>query len=512
MGKLKDKILSQPGIYITYLYIFIMLIIFPYYNTKKFFNLDEDKTNFFVTATTIYIFLLIPVAFNCILNRKKQLKFPKFGFKRIDAIFAAIFLSAVILSTIFSFDIKKSILGLVSRNVSSLCLLLSVAVFFAVRKYGIFSKILLWGWMVGSSIIYIIGIFCACGINFMHLQDGIIQKELYMFLTPLSNIDCNTCYACLALPPIMVMYMICQDSVSQILYGIYIYIGFLFVYFIKTDSVLLTFLISFVILAYFSLENPYWSGRYIQIAGIYIGAKVTVKILLYIFENKLLPFHGTHLLLLSNKALAMNILCLLLLVIIHKWKNGFLRNKISAARKYLVVTAIAVGIFAIFFTIYINIIGERIPENSIFKHLIFTNKTFNGRGFMWKRTFHRYVAASPLRKLFGCGPNCFKNFMGPDGYTLSLGTINDPHNELLQITANLGLIGSIGYFGLLISTLIKSLKNWRKNNLQIVTALTISLFLIQGLVNACAIYHLPLLFIFLGLANGSIQNNTSGTI
>lgn len=502
MDKSTNKIIDWASTNGTSLYILIMLVVFPVFNTQKFFNLDNDKTKFFLVATITYACLMLLAVVKAILNWLKQDNFFLPTFKVTPATFALLLLLAIILSTIFSLNISKSLFGVVSRNVSSLCFLLGIMVFFAVRQYGVFHRLILWGWMAGSAIIYIIGIFCACGINIFHLQDGIIPSELALFLTPLSNTNCNTCYICLALPPIIVLYMTCKDRFSQILYGVYIYAAILFIYLIKTDAALLTIIFGMILLGYFALENPDWAERYVQIAGIYFGAKLTIKILLFFFKKKMLPFKGAALLLMNNEILILDLLCCLLLIVILRWRGGLLREKLAGIRKQLLTAAFATGLLAIICILYTNIMSSHLAEDSIFQRLVLTDKTFNERGYMWRIT-GRALRDAPLgRKLVGCGLNCHTDFLGKNSYFPNGKIFYDPHCEILQMALNIGIIGLIGYFGLLISTLVNAFKNWKKSISQIIAAFTLSLFLIQGLTNACAIYHLPLLFIFLGFANG----------
>lgn len=502
MDKSTNKIIDWVSKTGTTLYILIMLAVFPVFNTQKLFSLDSDKTNFFLVATITYACIMILAVVKAVSNWLKQDDLFLPTFKVTPAAFALLLLLAVILSTIFSLNIRKSLFGLVSRNVSSLCLLLGIMVFFAVRQYGVFNKLILWGWMAGSAIIYIIGIFCACGINFFHIQDGIIPSELALFLTPLSNTNCNTCYVCLALPPILILYMTCKDRFSQILYGVYIYMAILFIYLIKTDAALLTILFGLILLGYFALETPGWAERYVQTVGIYFGAKLTIKVLLFFFEKKMLPFKGASLLFLNNKILLLDLFCFLLLITIQKWHGSLLREKLAGIRKQLLIAAFTAGTLIVLCILYANIMASHLAEDSVFQRLVLTDKTFNERGYMWRIT-GRALADAPLgRKLVGCGLNCHVDFLGENSYFPNGNIFYDPHCELLQMTLNMGLIGLIGYFGLLISTLINALKDWRKSDSQIIIGFTLSLFLIQGLTNACAIYHLPLLFIFLGFANG----------
>ena len=78
--------------------------------------------------------------------------------------------------------------------------------------------------------------------------------------------------------------------------------------------------------------------------------------------------------------------------------------------------------------------------------------------------------------------------------------------------SDMGILGVIGYFGLLLSTLIRALKTWKKNELQVAVALTLCVYLIQGIANEYSIFYLPLLCIFLGLANGSMTKNQNNEV
>ena len=70
------------------------------------------------------------------------------------------------------------------------------------------------------------------------------------------------------------------------------------------------------------------------------------------------------------------------------------------------------------------------------------------------------------------------------------------------MTTDMGQLGLIGYFGILLSTLIKGLRNWKNNAFYIISVLTLPIYLVQALVNEYSIYTLPFLFIFLALING----------
>ena len=67
---------------------------------------------------------------------------------------------------------------------------------------------------------------------------------------------------------------------------------------------------------------------------------------------------------------------------------------------------------------------------------------------------------------------------------------------------DMGVLGLVGYYGMLISTLVRGLRSWKNNAFYLMSVMTVSIYLLQSLANEYSIYTLPFLFIFLALVNG----------
>lgn len=493
---------------ITYIYFIFMLVIFPFVFTNGMFRLHLDKRDAFLVFSAVYLCMLFPSVLVALYDWGNDMYAPK----KPDIIFALILLSALIVSTIFALNPRRALFEVSSRTISGLCVLCAIFIFFAVRQYGKADKILQGAWIAGSSGIYLFGILCACGINVMHIQDGLTSSQLQKYLTPLSNTNYNTCYVCLMLPPVMVMYMICEKRLSRILCGINLYLGFLFIFFIKTDSSIVAILLGFILLGYFALEKDSWAMHYIWTVGIYLCAKLTICTLLRLFPERLYPFHGLFPFLLKNRLVLYEILCYLAFFMIWKWKKEFFRKVLASARKALVIIALSFAFVCIVCIIFANINAKNLTAESFWNFLVIKDSTFTRRGFIWKKTVSLLKTESIGRKLIGNGLNSFWALMR---IVLSLPTnkiYEDPHNEFLQMAVDMGLFGLIGYFGLLFSSLFKGLCNWKKNNFHIITVLTLSVYMIQALANEYSIFTLPLVFIFLGLVNSpQNQKDVCGT-
>lgn len=508
MEKLKALIPAWLGTIATQVYIFSMLVIFPLFYTDGMFRLHLDKRDFLLSFSAVYLCILFPLVMIALYDWGNNMYAPR----KPDTIFALILLPALAISTFFTIMIpRRTFFEMGSRTISGLCFLCCIFIFFAIRQYGKIDKLLLWTWIAGSSGLYLFGILCACGMNVLHIQDGLSPDRRGTFLTPLSNTNYNTCYVCLMLPPIMALYMICKKQFFRILCGINLYLGFLFTFFIKTDSSLIAILLGFILFGYFALEEDSWAMRYIHTLGIYLGAKLTVLILLRLFPDKLFPFHGLHVSLLESRVLICEIICCLAFFFIWKWKGVFFRKKLASARKALVVVIMSLACCCIVCVIFINISTPVLAPDSFWNYLVLNDSTCSGRGYIWIKTLSVIKEESIVRKLFGNGLNSFKALMIITGAVPAEGirgfVFEDPHNEILQMATDMGLLGLIGYFGLLFTSLIKGIHGWRKNNFHIITVLTLSIYMIQALANEYSIFTLPLLCIFLGLVNSKSENN-----
>lgn len=498
MNKLKSYIPEWFTPTVTLLYLLSMLIIFPFFNTEKMFHLFLDKRDYFLVTSIVYLCVMLPQILITLYDWGKD----RFRIKRADLVFALVLLAAFVISTFFSRDLRLTFFQMTSRTVSGLCFLCMLVVFLMVRQYGRLDKLLLWGWSAGSSAIYLCGVLCACGINFFNIQDGLEPGQLATYLTPLSNTNYNTCYVCLMLPAVMAVYLLCREKFTQKICGVNLYMGFLFTLFIKTESASIAIIMGLLLLGYFALVSDKWSARYIQISWIYLGAKLTIRILLLLFGKRLHPFHGLGALLVDYRVLLVETLCYLVFYMIWKKDSKKVREKVMSMRKGIIFAVMAAAGLCIAVVIAVNVNYQAFPKGSLWHGLILKDSTFNGRGYIWIRTMSAVRDESLLRKLFGNGLNSFRMVMQTMGKLPIDNDFADPHNEILQMTMDMGLLGLIGYFGLLGATLTRGIRNWRRNTFHIITILTVVIYMVQALANEYSIYTLPYLFIFLALVNG----------
>ena len=75
----------------------------------------------------------------------------------------------------------------------------------------------------------------------------------------------------------------------------------------------------------------------------------------------------------------------------------------------------------------------------------------------------------------------------------------DAHNELLQILTTMGILGAVGYFGLIIGTIVKSAKSVAAKPVMLLGVIVLFGYLAQALVNNPTVFLTPYLFLMLGM-------------
>lgn len=509
----KEQFSDIAGKYLVSGYLLLMWGIFPAFYTDGLFQITQDKKSFFVWVTAILCIFLclleIRNKFNLIKenNKKRKENTQEKRKPQIDSIFLFVLFCATWLSLYAAINREEAFYGLISRKIGVTVMLCCIAAFLAVRKYGSVDTITVWGMLLGSGFIYVCGILCSCKINFLHIQDQVATPEI--FPTPIGNINFNACYLSLVLPFVMVLFLLCKERFSEIIYAVSIYMGFVFHFFLRTDSAVLMMIASFIVLLYFAVEKKSWREHYMQMTVLYLAAGLTVTFARILIPKHIYSFDG-----IGEKMLRLPVMLPLVIIAVGIWflqkKTGErFWEKLRAIRNIVLCAGIIVIILTIVCFILVNTVFAEQAKKTAWEALLLKDRWFSARGYIWTRTVHEFGKLPLKNKLFGTGLNCFYHLMTPiyrEDMMNRFGAVYyDPHNEFLQVLTAMGIVGVIGYFGLILYTLYRSLRTWKKNENQLITAVTLPVYLLQGLVNSYTIFQLPLLFIFLGLANGCLK-------
>ncbi|MFP3155822.1 O-antigen ligase family protein [Lachnospiraceae bacterium ZAX-1] len=125
----------------------------------------------------------------------------------------------------------------------------------------------------------------------------------------------------------------------------------------------------------------------------------------------------------------------------------------------------------------------------------------SNRGYIWKRTVWEWRELPLIDKLSGVDLNRFPAFINKT-YRTEMPTVLgkvmflDAHNEFLQFLVTTGLLGVVGYFGMLVSSVVRFWKLAKERPILLIGSVTALSYLMQGLVNNPQTFTTPLLFVF----------------
>lgn len=508
MGKKRGKKKKQSenfwvlfGCGATCVYLAVMLGLFPVFYPGHLFGISSVKRMFFLIASGVFLCLMsAPVVARGLAYAKERTKV------KLDVcdIFAAASLLSVALSLAVSLNPKESFAGTTSGKVGALVMGLCILAYFVIKYWARYYDWIIKTAMAASAFIYLCGIFLTCKVDILGMQDGIQEVQKAVFISPLGNVDYNVAYVGLMLSGAMAMFLLGREVIHKYAFMAYLFIGFLDVFCVRTESALVMMAAVFAVLLYFALEREEWLSRYFLIAGLFFGANCTIYLMKLLFKDHMYDFSGTHLLLLRTDVIVMELLLVAALLWLSVKRKAPKKETLTRIRKaYGILLLAGLAAIVVLFVVMNAAFRENPPQN-ILGSLVVVDDTATRRGYAWLRSVELFQKLPLKNQLFGCGLSNFYDFIyptyGEDMLNRFAAVFYEPHNDFLQALVCTGIFGAVSFFGLIAATIVRAVRKRKDQELQLMVILALTSFLVQGLVNTYTIFIVPLLFIVMGMA------------
>ncbi len=335
------------------------------------------------------------------------------------------------------------------------------------------------------------------------------------FISTIGNINACSSYLCMTIPAGMTLYFVAEDKYLKIGSGVFLALGFLAGYCAHSESWLLGMGVSFLVLLWFAMRDFVSMLKFLEICGILWIASVFMKVTVliagilecnsYMYLNFSFDKMQNELLLNGYLLAVEGILIAGVLFFIWSRKKSGKDLPYGMIRKIIFIAVAVVAVIGILLIAAANL-NRSTWEGafSVLERLRLQDSWGSSRGYIWRLTVEAWLDLPLWDKITGYGVNYYHMFIQQYGgaeVTEYFGgaLLVDAHNELMQILTTMGVLGVVGYFGLLISTIVKSAKRVVVRPSLILGVIVVCSYIAQGLVNNPTVFLTPYLFVMLGI-------------
>lgn len=512
--------------WVAYAFAAIMIAIFPLYFQDDYFDIMRSKVNFFQIATGGFLAISILLMIAQIVERslkEKQLVPPERTVPIHVLVLSILFIVVVFISSFMTDYRQEAIWGETGRRTTAIFWMLTVLAFLMLARYLKPGIGLIWLFFFSNIILFLVAAANYWGYDPLGMHAELDSSQLATFVTTIGNINMNVSYDCLIYPIGLVLFYQSREWLSRVIYGIFVVVGCWAVFCTTSDGWIFGIVGGFVLLLWFGMSSLENFKYYCETAVLYLASLLSVQCLT-ILATRQGWSHGWSDLMLPNALSQMQVLHPVLIggllfifavgmvwtiMVTRKGEQELQAEKIDGvlkqARRILFIAIIAV-VAAVIIIMAVATSNPAIAQgNPILQRLVIVDDFGSGRGLIWRVTTTAWADVPFAEKLFGYGPNCFRYMIENSSVAQETSAyfngavLVDSHNEFFYILSTLGILGVIGYFGLMFSYLVRCFKAAKQYPIFVVGVVAIGASLLQGLVNSSQVFSTPLLFIFLGI-------------
>lgn len=497
-------------------YVSLLLAVFLFYNTDRYFSILSDRAWFFRTVTFVMAgALLIERLIRRLLHDgRKKAGVPGGSGDSIrkippEYLFLGAFLLVSAVSTFLSEYQAKAWNGEAGRLQGlSMWILYGVA-FFCVAHCFTPKRRHLYLFFVSGAVAAAWGIcdYMGPGLSWWLLEVKETQKE--MFTSSIGNINTYTAFIAICFS-LSGAYIIHEKQAGENAWAALAFAFFLFSVALVTgrsDNAVVGILAFFLAMP-LAIDDTRQMGRYLTLLGFFIIALPFTGVLSQYTTNPYISGKEGMLLIVSmNEGAApyMVILgCSLISIAISLWVKG------KPMREFKGLWAVFLAVLAVMFAavfIQANLYDLAGRYGAAGKYLKLNDDWGTYRGLCWRLAHESYGRFPLIKKLVGSGPETFGIIMEQEHYQAMVsgcGQIFDsPHNELIQHLFCTGILGSVCYYGFLASCFVKGI---RQNAAKKASAMAILVYTAISLVNISVPITQPYLILLAAWCSGTENN------
>lgn len=497
-------------------FVFALFVLYPLYFQDKYSNMGDAKYDFFKTAYTIFIPVML-LSYVCYLLLKRKV----LSIKAIcqEMVLTDWFMLAYFVACWISYglsDYKDTafwgyegwFMGVMTQTVF-------VLLYFFVSRWFLWHWSYWWFIAVPSAIVFLLGILHRFNVDPLGMYEGLDESIKILFLSTLGQATWYSSYLCIALPIGMACYWYRRELKWSALWGVFLVIAFASVVTQNSDSAFMALGGSFLVFFWLSFESNEYFIRFWELVIVCLASFKVIGALQGIFSERAIKLEGL------STFCSQSVTTLILLVIavvvyggvaladqkgkLHIEKFCKIRNIFYA----LIPAMIVVVIICICLVSTGKITGTFLNNIGYFN---FNEQWGNSRGFTWKFTARMFGDYGFVKKLFGCGPDAYAGA----AYAYDAASLQGfwgnsilacAHNEWLNCLVDMGILGFVTYLGSFVSAFFVFMKDWKQHPFFVGAAVVVVSYFLHNFFCYQQIICTPIVFAVMGIGVALLRRN-----
>ena len=499
---------------ITYIYLFFVIALMPFYAPQGYVDIGINKYNFFRMVGIVCFGLLVPAVLILLFTDFYMLRKNKSRKLKISAtdIVMLLYGGTVIVSFACTEWKEEALWGTDGWYMGAVSQLMFVMIYFVISRFVEKEKIWYIIFMAVSFFVFLLGLLNRFSVYPLEM-DGANP----IFISTLGNINWFCSYWMVVFPVGLVFYWLGDGKTILKKTGLilYIIVGFMTGIVQGSSSGFLALGAMIFVLFCLSFKEGGKLLRWLELLLMLMVSTLFTGVLKNCFPESLNYDNA-----IAGKLadFSVNIPMLAAVVVCYAVLHYLIAYKGLRVKKLIVLRNATVGIFAFIIiviaglAIYYSVVPEAAQKSQLAQAFVIDSDWGNSRGTTWTAGVMAIATMTPWKKLVGVGPDCFCNYVYSEQGIANLlynvfgdARLTNAHNEWLTILVNLGLCGFLSYVTIFISAIIRQVKGSKSNELVIVSAVCIISYMTHNMVSFQQVICTPIVFIMLGMGEKSLR-------
>jgi len=477
------------------IFLFIIFAIYPFYIENGYYGIDKAKNDFLCLTLLVFIPLILITCIVKWINIKKADKL--MIRKHTTDIFMSFYILIILISTCLGIDKKIALFGYQGWYMGGMLIIALGIIYYCISNFYIATNNLIYTILISTALVFILGILNR--FNIWPIE--IMATNEYAFLSTLGNIGWYCGFMSVLAPIGLTLFVLKknQSGLEHFLYGIYVFIVCMAGLTLEADGVFVFFVSCFALLAMLAIKGGETELKYFfEMLIIWTLTGQVIHLLRSFFPNRYRGAGGDSLCgLFNNSYITLWIMLVIIGIYYCCYRKKWLLSPVFK-RFMTLVPFIVILVYLAWIVIA----------------LIKANPDWgNGRGAAMRIGMMIYGNQPITGKLIGLGPDCFGVYYlnSSDIFEFGLSIfgnniLTNAHNELLTNLVNIGLLGTIAFYGIIFTFIIRAYKYSNKDARLLLIIPCLLSYLTYNLIGYAQILNFPYLILLIAVGEGWIRS------